>query len=105
MLKLLVLKDLLSEEQHLELNKALLEDELDSSRIVDVIKGTKVGQGFKFLQRKLNNLLKGLEIWIEDLAETGRSAVRSKVGAVLEELLRRNGISHEKHTSIKENIL
>ena len=38
-LKQLALEELLSEEQHLELDKALLEDELDSSRIVDIIKG------------------------------------------------------------------
>ena len=42
-LKQLAHDGLHSEEQYLELNKALLEDELDSSRIVDVIKGTKVG--------------------------------------------------------------
>ena len=56
----------LSEEQHLELDKAVLEDELGSSRIVDVTKkGTKVGQGLKFLPRKLNDLVKGL--WLEEL--------------------------------------
>ena len=39
MLKQLALEELLSEKQYLELDKALLEYELDSSRIVD---GTKV---------------------------------------------------------------
>ena len=57
-LKQLALEELLSEEQHLELDKTLLEDELESSRIVDIIKGTKVGQGIKFLPRKLNDLVK-----------------------------------------------
>ena len=56
-LKQLALEELLSEEQHLELNKALLEDELHPSRIVDIIKGRKVGQGLKFLPRKLNDLV------------------------------------------------
>ena len=50
----------------MELDKALLEDELDSSRIVDVIKGTKVGQGLKFLPQKLNDLVKSLQIWSEE---------------------------------------
>ena len=36
-LKQSALEGPLSEEQHLELDKALLEDELDFSRIVDVI--------------------------------------------------------------------
>ena len=81
------LEELLSEEQHLELDKALLEDELDSSRIVDIIRGTKVGQGLKFLPRKLNDLVKSLQIWLEQLTETGRSDVRKKVGEKLYILL------------------
>ena len=85
-LKQVALEELLSEEQHLELDKVLLGDELDSSRIVDVIKGTKVGQGFKFLPRKLNELVKSLQIWLEELTETGRSDLRKK-------LIRYNGIS------------
>ena len=44
MVKQLTLEEPLSEEQYLELDKVLLEDELDISRIVDVIKGTKVEQ-------------------------------------------------------------
>ena len=55
-LKQLALEELLSEEQHLELAKALLNDDLDSSRVAQVIKNTKVGQGLKFLPRKLNDL-------------------------------------------------
>ena len=64
-IKQLALEELLSEGQYLELNKTVLEDELDSSRIVDVIKGTKVGQGLKFLPRKLNDLVKSLQIWLK----------------------------------------
>ena len=64
-LKQLALEELLSEEQYLELDKALLEVELSSSRIVDVIKGTKVWQGLKFLPRKLNDLAKCLQIWLK----------------------------------------
>ena len=45
----IALEELLSEEQYLELDKALLEDELDSSCIVDFIKGMIVGKGLKFL--------------------------------------------------------
>ena len=51
-LKQLALEELLSEEQYLEVDKALLEDELDSSRIFDAINGTKVGQGLEVSTRK-----------------------------------------------------
>ena len=101
-LKQLALEELLSEEQHLELDKALLEHELDSSRIVDIIKGTKVGQGLKFLLRKLNDLVKSLQGLLEELGETGKTKVR-KVAAVLEELLSCNGISLDRYSAIKED--
>ena len=45
-------EELLSEEQHLKLADALLEEEFNSERLVDVIKDTKIGQGFKFLLRR-----------------------------------------------------
>ena len=50
-LKELAREELLSEEQHLKLGKALLEEELNTSRLVAVIKDTKIGQGLKFQPR------------------------------------------------------
>ena len=102
-LKQLAREELLSEEQHLKLADALLEEEFNYLRLVDVIKDTDIGQGLKFLPRKFADLTKNLQIWLEDVTETGRPDVRNKVDAVLEELLRRNGISGEKYTSIKED--
>ena len=40
-------EELLLKEQYFELDKAMLADEWDSSRIVDVIKGTNVGKGLE----------------------------------------------------------
>ena len=102
-LKQLALEGLLSEEQHLEVAEALQNDDLDSSRVAEFIKNTKTGQGLKFLPRKLNDLVKSLQVWLEELAETGKTEVRNKVAAVLEELLRRKGISHERYTATKVN--
>ena len=56
--KQLALEELLSKEHYLELDNAARQ--LDSSRIFDIIKVTTVGQGIKFLPRKLNGLVKGL---------------------------------------------
>ena len=86
-LKRLACEELLSEEQHLKLAGALLEEEFNSSRLVDVIKDTKIGQGLKFLPGKLANLRKHLHIWLEELVDTGKSDVRNKVVGLLEELL------------------
>ena len=66
-------------------------------------KETEIGQGLMFLPRKLNDLVKSLQTWLEDLTETGRPDGRNKVSDVLKEFLRCNGISHEKYTTIKED--
>ena len=47
--------------------------------------------------------MKSLQVWLEELAETGKTEVRNKAAALLEELLRRKGISHEWYTAIKED--
>ena len=65
-------------------------------------KKRKLDRDSSFYHGKLN-LVKSLQIWLEDLVETGKSDVRNKVGAVPEELLRCNGISHGKYMSIKED--
>ena len=77
--------------------------EFNSSRLVDVIKDTKNGQGLKFLPRKLADLTKNLHIWLEEVVDTGKSDIRSKVAGLLEELLRRQGISNERYITIKED--
>ena len=99
-LKQLVAEELLSPEQSEQLSEL---EQIDLPTIALVIKDTKVGQRWKFLPRKLTDLKQQLQIWLKDLVETGRHDVRNKVGAVLEELLRRNGISHERYTNIKED--
>ena len=99
-LEQLAREELLSEEQHLELAEALQNDDLYSSR---VIKNTKVRQGLKFLPRKLNDLVKRLQVLLEELTESGENEVRNKGAAVLEELLRRNGTSLDRYTTIKED--
>ena len=85
-LKQLAREELLSDEQYLKLAQIDI-DELNSSRLADIIKKTKIGQGINFLPRKLVDLTKQLQIWLEELAKTKTSAVRNKVRAVLEELL------------------
>ena len=99
-LKQLAAEELLSPEQFEQLSEL---EQMDLPTIALVIKDTKVGQGLKFLPRKLTDLKQQLQIWLKDLVETVRPDVRNKVGAVLEELLRRNGISLERYTNIRED--
>ena len=87
----------------MKLVDALLEEEFNSSRLVDVMKDTKIGKGLKFLPRRLADQTKHLQIWLEELVDTGKSDFREKVAGLLEELLRRKGISHERYITIKED--
>ena len=50
-------EQLASEELLSELSEALQNDDLYSSQVAGVIKNTKVGQGLKFLPRKVNDLV------------------------------------------------
>ena len=50
----------------------------------------------------MNDLVKRLQTSLTELVETGSSAVRNNVIAVLEELLQRKGITQERYNSIRE---
>ena len=63
-----------------------------------IIEETKIGHGMKFLPTKLIDLKRKLEELLEDTEET-------QLKAVLEELLRRNGISLERYKDIKDAYL
>ena len=57
--EMLVREELLSEEQFEKLGK--LEETFDLPAVALVIKDTKIGQGLKFLSRKMNDLVKSLQ--------------------------------------------
>ena len=103
-LQQLAREDLLSDEQFEQLME--LED-LSLPAVADIIKETKVGQGLKFLPQTLSALTKKLLPLLEELVKTGHSRVRNEVSGVLEELLRRGGISLYRYQALKEehNIL
>ena len=65
-LKQLAADELLSPEQFEQLSEL---EQMDLPTIALVIKDTKVGQGLKFLHRKLTDLKQQLQIWLKDLVE------------------------------------
>ena len=99
-LKLLTREGLLSQEQFLQLNQ--LKD-LDLPQVADIIKGTKIGQGIRFLPTTLSELKKKLGDSLEELVRTGLTNVKKDVHAVLDELLRRNDIPIEQYIALKED--
>ena len=72
-LKQLAAEELLSPEQFEQLFEL---EQMDLPTIALVIKDIKVGQGLKFLLRKLTDLKQQLQIWLKDMVETGHSETR-----------------------------
>ena len=98
-LKQLIKERLISEEQF---EKLVEHEDLDLPIITRIIKETKIGQGLKFLPKTIGNLTDTLQLMIQELIDTGSSVIREKITSILEELLNRKAITHERYTAIKE---
>ena len=98
-LKTLVREGHLSDEQFEQL--AELEDP-DLHTIKEVITNTKVGEGLKFLPRTISNLRHTLQSLLTELKESGSALLKSKITAIMEELLRRNAIRVGEYENLKE---
>ena len=98
-LKTLVHEEHLSDDQYEQL--AELEDP-DLNTIKEVIIETKVGEGLKFLPRTITNLRHTLQSLLGELKESGSAFLKSKINAIIEELLRRNVIRYEEYGNLKE---
>ena len=98
-IKQLAKENLVTEHQYLRLIEEI--EELDIKRFIDIIKEFKIGEGFDFLPRKTNKLVDTLQEWLDEFVEKGSSALKNKIGAVLNELLRRKEISPQRYDEIK----
>ena len=98
-IKQLAKENLITEQQYFRLVEEI--EELDIKRLTDVIKEFKIGEGLDFLPRQTNKLIGTLQEWLEEFVEKGSSALKNKIGAVLNELLRRKEISPQRYDEIK----
>ena len=89
----------LSDEQFERLSE--LEDP-DLDTIKEVITDTKVGKGLKFLPRTISNLHYTLQSLLMELKEGASVALKSKITAIMEELLHRNAIRVGEYENLKE---
>ena len=101
-LSMLQREQLLSDEQVDKINEILWEGK-DLKKIADVIKSTKIGNGISFLPTKIKDLTDTLQTGLVELAETGKNDLKQKLGAMLDELLRRRAITSERYNVIKED--
>ena len=74
----------------------------DLHTIKEVITNTKVGEGLKFLPRTISNLRYTLQSLLTELKERGSAVLKSKITAIMEELLRRNAIRVGEYENPKE---
>ena len=95
-------EELLNEEQANKINEILQEGK-DLEKIANVIKSSKIGNGLKFLPSKNNDLIDHLQTWLTELVDNGKNDLKQKIGAVLDELLRRRAITEERYNVIKED--
>ena len=101
----MVKENLITEQHYFKLGEEI--EELDIKRLTDIIKEFKIGEGLDFLPRKTDKLIDTLQEWLEEFVEKGSSALKNKIGAVINELLRRKEISKERYDQIMDehNIL
>jgi len=98
-LKQLVREQLLSPEQHEK-----IKEDSDLIDIADIIKDTKVGRGLKFLPRTINDLKSKAQVLLKEIATKGIDAIKNELLAILDELMHKNGITKDEHTSITNDI-
>ena len=93
-------ENLITEQQYFKLIEEI--NEMDIKRLTDIIKEFKIGGGLDFLPRKTDKLIDTLQEWLEEFVEKGSSTLKSKIGVVLNELMRRKEISTKHYDKIKE---
>ena len=95
-------EELLNEEQADKINEILREGK-DLEKIANVIKSSKIDNGISFLPTKIKDLTDTLQTGLVELAKTGKNDIKQKIGAMLDELLRRRVITGERYNVIKED--
>ena len=91
----LYMDELISEEQYEKLNKKV--DDLDMEMIISELKNTKVGRGLSFLPNTIAKLKEKAKDWIANYAKEKTANLRTKLLAILDELLQRKAISKKEH--------
>ena len=97
----LVSEGLLSDKQF---EKLVELDVLDFPAVALVIKGTKVGQGVKFLPNTMKSLRESLGTLSKELIDTGNAVIKTQLIPVLEELRRCKGITDKQYATVKREL-
>ena len=75
-------------------------DNTDIETIVSVLKGVKIGQGIPFLPTSLKGLRTMLGVLWTEFTKNGSEMMRNNLLLVLNDLLRRGGITDEQYSAL-----
>ena len=95
--KLLARQGLISDEQFEKLSKL---DNTDIESIASELKGVKIGQGIPFLPTSLKGLRTMFVVLWTTFTKIGSEMMKNKLLPVLNELLRRGGITDEQYSAL-----
>ena len=96
MLNQLVANNIISEEQYDALKKKMQEG-LELDHVIQQLKQVKKGRGLSFLPRITSGLFDKLKDWLAEYAQEKTGELRTKLLALLDELLQRKAISKKEH--------
>ena len=96
MLNQLVANNIISEEQYDALKKKM-EEGLKLDHVIWQLKQVKKGRGLSFLPRITSGLFDKLKDWLAEYAQEKTGELRTKLLALLDELLQRKAISKKEH--------
>ena len=99
--KMLVREGLISGEQYEKLSAL---DSTDMGKIANVLKSSKIGQGIPFLPTSLSEVRAIFGKLYKKIEKDGSMMVRSKLLPILEELLRRGGITDAQYAVLIQDL-
>ena len=101
-LSMLEREKLLSREQADKICNVIKEGK-DLQEIADIVKSTKIGNGLDHLPTKIYDLENTLNELLAELVKSGNNNLKQKIGAILDEMLRRELITKNRYNLVKEN--
>ena len=101
-LSMLEREKLLSREQADKISNVIKEGK-DLQEIADIVKSTKIGNGLDHLPTKIYDLENTLNELLAELVKSGNNNLKQKIGAILDEMLRRELITKNRYNLVKEN--
>ena len=99
--KIFVREGLISDGQFEELSKL---ENTELEEISSILKGVKIGQGIPFLPTSLKGLRTMFDTLWKEFIKDGGEMMKNKLLPVLEELLRRGGITDEQFSRLRKEL-